>query len=352
MSSLFVLFSFPFHQYHARFYFLFSLVLIAQFLSACESRPRHYVISGSTMGTEYHITVAASQPPSESLGIEISQRLESINQQMSTYRNDSEISRFNQAEKIDEFTVSTDFATVMQRAIELSVLTKGAFNPALKPLIDRWGFGARPALQELPPPHIIEKLLRHSDFQQVELQDNRLRKLDAELELDLSAIAKGYAVDVLSDTLRQAGFDHHLVEIGGEVRAHGQRFDGQSWKVAIQQPDDPSASVNQVIALQQQAIATSGDYRNFVEIDGKRYAHIIDPKTGYPPDNGIASVSVITTNCMQADVLATALMVMDLQQGLAFAEQQNLAVFYILRNPTGFDTRASAAFQRLAASTP
>ena len=334
---------------HLTRWLLTRLILASSLLiTACEPALQHYVISGPTMGTQYHVTVVAKQPPDDTLTVKLAQRLEAINQQMSTYRSDTEISRFNRAATTDFLPVSKDFAEVLQRSFEFFKQTGGAFNPALKPLIDRWGFGETTTIDQLPPEHEIRALLQHTDFLQMELNDNQLHKLDPYLQIDLSAIAKGYAVDVLSDSLIQAGYQHHLVEIGGEVRARGQRFDGAPWKVAIQRPDNPSATVQQVVTLKHQAIATSGDYRNFVEIGGKRYAHVIDPVTGYPPNNNIASVSVITPLCIEADALATALMIWDLDQGLAFAEQQDLAVFYILRNSTGFSSRASSAFQKLS----
>ncbi len=317
-------------------------------VSACNPVPRHYVISGSTMGTQYHVTVVAKQPPDDRLIHSLDNDLETINRQMSTYQEDTEISRFNRATSTDFMPISTGFSEVLRQSFDFFQLTQGAFNPALKPLIERWGFSHETlSIDQLPPAHEIQALLKHTDFKRVELDDHQLRKLDPRLQIDLSAIAKGYAVDVLSNNLAQAGYQHHLVEIGGEVRARGHRSDGTPWKVAIQRPDNPSSAIQQVLALRNQAIATSGDYRNFVEIDGKRYSHVIDPETGYPPDNFIASVSVITSDCIEADALATALMVWSLEQGLQFAERHDLAVFYILRNATGFSTRASSAFQKL-----
>jgi len=268
---------------------------------------------------------------------------------MSTYLDDSEITRFNQSSGTEWYTMSPDFAVVMQQAIEVSELTDGAFDPGLNSLIDLWGFGAPFSEQEIPSSEAIETLLKSKSAKNpaFELQERRLRKLNPSLKLNLSAIAKGYAVDVLADTVAQSGYENYLIEIGGEVRARGRRPDGKTWKIAIQQPDNLAGDINRVISLNDQSVATSGDYRNYFEVNGIRYSHVIDPSTGYPPDNNIASVTVLAANCIRSDALATALMVMDLELGLALADQQNLAVYYILRKPEGYETRSSTAYKAL-----
>ncbi len=299
------------------------------------------------MGTTYSITLVTTEAPPPALEAHIKNRLTSLNRQMSTYVHDSEISRINNSRDNVCYSLSDDFATVMQQAVEVSKLTGGAFDPGLKPLIDLWGFGNQGDKQKIPSPEAIETLLDARQVPAFELKERRLHKFDPALELDLSAIAKGYAVDVLAGIVAQSGYHNYLVEIGGEVRARGHRPDGQAWKVAIQQPDHLNGDIHRVISLHNQSVATSGDYQNYFEVDGVRYAHVIDPFTGYPPDNHIASVTVITDQCMRADALATALMVMDLQTGLALADQLDLAVYYILRNAGGYQTRSSAAFKRL-----
>jgi thiamine biosynthesis lipoprotein len=326
---------------------IFLLLLAISMLIGCQPKARHYTLSGPTMGTTYHITLVSTQEPSPDLSDRIEQRLQGIDRQMSTYREDSEISRFNSPEQNDWFAISEDFARVMQQSIELSALTQGAFDPTVKQLVELWGFGASAESHHIPTTSEIETLLTHTGMDKLQLQDNRLHKSDPAVQIDLSAIAKGYAVDAITDVIADCGYSSYLVEIGGEVRAGGRRHDGTAWKIAVQQPDGNSESINRIIPLDHQSVATSGDYRNFFERDGKRYSHVIDPATGYPPDNTIASVTVISDMCTRADALATALMVMPLQQGLEFAREQGLPVYFILRHGRKFETRYSPAFQKL-----
>lgn len=325
---------------------LISVLGLSLLLYACQPSLKHYTLSGETMGTRYHITVSATRSPAPALHSDISTRLQDINQQMSTYLPDSEISQFNRQQATDWIPISAEFATVITESLRILQLTGGAFDPTIQPLVELWGFGSAPAQQSIPSQSAIDNALRHSGGALLELNETRLRKLDPLLQIDLSAIAKGYAVDVIARTLEKAGHRDYLVEIGGEVRAGGKRHDGRSWRVAVQQPDDRSNKSNRVIELQQ-SIATSGDYRNFFEYEGLRYAHVIDPASGRPPANDVASVTVLDKNCMTADALATALMVMGLEKGLAFAKEHNLAVYYILRREQGFETRFSPAFEQL-----
>jgi len=314
-------------------------------LNACEPTQHQHVLTGQTMGTTYSITLATTEEPPHALQEHIKNRLLSLNRQMSTYLDDSEISRFNNSRGTEWYTLSSDFAAVMKHATEISQLSDGAFDPGLESLIDLWGFGDQFSEQKIPPPETIETLLKSYKKPAFELQDRRLRKLDPSFELNLSAIAKGYAVDVLADIVAQSGYENYLIEIGGEVRARGTRPDGKIWKVAIQQPDNQAGDINRIISLNNQSIATSGDYRNYFEVDGIRYSHVIDPSTGYPPDNNIASVTVLAENCIHADALATALMVMGKERGLEFAQREELAVQFILRKEDSYEAFTSPAFQ-------
>jgi thiamine biosynthesis lipoprotein len=309
-------------------------------------------ITGSTMGTTYSVKVVGPLHDTRVLRNTIDTRLEAVNAQMSTWRTDSEISRFNASESTAWFPVSTDFLTVTRRAKELGRLTDGALDITVMPLVDLWGFGPAFSPDAVPDAATIAAVLTRVGSQNVEIRNDppALRKVDATTRIDLSAIAKGFGVDTLADLLSAMGYRNFLVEIGGEVRAAGVRPDGSAWRVAVEKPVAGERTAELVVPLQDAAVATSGDYRNFFEMNGTRYSHVIDPRTGSPPDNGVASVTVVTADATTADGLATGLMVMGKDAGLALAEREELAVLFILRRPDGFEMIGSSAFDELARS--
>ena len=291
------------------------------FLAAgCEGK-REHLIEGRTMGTTYHIKVVTGYFQGVSgLKEKIEKRLIEINTAMSTYQKDSEISRFNEFHQTGrKFKISQDFFRVMQTAQAIYRLTDGAWDGTVNPLVDLWGFGRKGPKKKIPPEDEISALLTLTGFENIEiLETGFLMKKRASVTLDLSSIAKGYGVDQVADTLRKEGFQNYLVEIGGEVFASGYRKDGKLWRIGINRPQTDAAfdEVYKVVNLQNRAFATSGDYRNFFVADGIRYAHIIDPRSGYPISNGTASVTIIADTCTFADGLATALMVMAPEKGL------------------------------------
>lgn len=278
------------------------------------------------MGTTYHIKVVA--PRSEKtapLQADIDTLLEAVNQSMSTYLNDSEISRFNAFDETDtDFPISAHFLRVMLTAREIYDLTHGAWDGTVNPLVNLWGFGRGGNLNHLPTDDEIRQALNRVGFDRIEVAvGGQLRKKRADVTIDLASIAKGYAVDQVALLLRGRGYKEFIVEIGGEVYAAGKRKDGKPWKVGINQPSQSAAfdEVYQVVALEDRALATSGDYRNFYSIEGQIYSHIIDPRTGRPVQNGVVSASVMADNCTLADGLATALMVMGQEDGIALLDR-------------------------------
>lgn len=299
---------------------LVGFAFLLMILVGC-GRQREVLIEGSTMGTRYHIKLLAGYFDSISgLKEKIDRRLQEINASMSTYQADSEISRFNSIWNTTErLAVSEDFLNVIQAAENLYRLTDGAWDGTIKPLVDLWGFGNRADQKKLPVKENIDRLLAEVGFGHIEISDGRhIRKKKAALSLDLNSIAKGYAVDRVAALIRAGGIDNFLVEIGGEVYASGMKKGRQPWRVGINQPlkEAPAHQVYRVVALQNLALATSGDYRNFFEIEGRRYSHVLDPRTGCPVRNSVVSVSVTAETCMFADGLATALMVMGPDKGL------------------------------------
>jgi thiamine biosynthesis lipoprotein len=294
--------------------------LISAFCSGVGSAKEH-LLTGATMGTTYHIKIIAPRTD-EMAAVQkrIDLRLEEINRSMSTYRNESEISRFNNLADIGTpFAVSADFLKVMQAADDIYDLTTGAWDATVYPLINLWGFGRSGPIAVAPSQTAITKALGKVGFNRLDVLPNgHLKKHHPHVTVDLASIAKGYGVDVAAEVINDLGYRNYLVEIGGEVYAAGRRQDGNPWKVGINQPQK-GASATQIykaLNLEDSAMATSGDYRNYIEIGGRTYSHIIDPRTGYPVTNGVVSASVIAPNCTLADGLATALMVMGPQEGI------------------------------------
>jgi thiamine biosynthesis lipoprotein len=311
---------------------LFTLVAIS-----C-GKAEETLIAGQTMGTTYHIKVVTKNLDNLS-GLEdaIDQRLGQINQSMSTWIKDSEISRFNNMKKAGQkIEISNDFLQVMIVAKELYRMTAGAWDGTVNPLVNLWGFGSTGPTNTIPPPGVIVPLIADLGFNHIQILEGRhLAKKKGSITLNLASIAKGYAVDKIAELIEHQGIKNFLVEIGGEVYAAGTKVDGQPWKIGINtpRPDAPHDKVYKAIIIRNKAFATSGDYRNFFEINGKRYSHIIDPRTGYPVDNGVVSVSVIAESCTFADGLATALMVMGPEKGMALVNRlDRVESLIIVRN--------------------
>lgn len=308
-------------------------------------------LSGSTMGTRYHVKIAGcfEKGSAEPLQEEIEEELDRINNWMSTYRPDSEISRFNRFEGQEWFSVSSAFARVVKEALRVSRETDGAFDVTVGPLVNLWSFGPERRPKRVPERKAIEEVKSGVGYQHLEVRDEpaALKKLRKTIHVDLSAIAKGFGVDRIAGLLDGLGFENYLVEIGGEIRVRGAKPDDTPWKVGVETPADDKRRIEEVIELRDLSLATSGDYRNFFLEDGKRYSHTIDPRTGRPTEHRLASVTVVTEACMEADAWATALMVLGPEDGFAFASERNLAVLFLLREDEGFTRRATPAFETL-----
>ena len=279
------------------------------------------VFSGKTMGTTYHIKIfPGSVLIPDALDVKIRQSLDAINQSMSTFIPESEISRFNTDHTAGKpFPVSQDFHKVMQTSEYVYRLTDGAWDGTVKPLVDLWGFGVPGVTTQPPAPEKLREAIKQVGFYRIEVSEKGyLVKKSADVTLDLASIAKGYGVDRLASLLLECGIWNFLVEIGGEVFASGKKSDGSRWRIGINEPNSgaPLDRVYKAVTLKDMALATSGNYRNFFEKGGIRYSHIIDPRTGYPVSNGVVSTSVIAKTCALADALATGLMVMGPEKGI------------------------------------
>ena len=317
------------------------IIPFSLFIFTSTGAQQEYLIQGRTMGTTYQVKILTGDFQGISgLKDKIDQRLAAINNSMSTYQIDSEISRFNDLKQEGQpFQISNDFFKVMKMAQTIFELSQGAWDGTVKPLVDLWGFGSRGRIREIPQKQAVVALLREIGFDNIKILENAsLLKKRMSITLDLSSIAKGYGVDQVAEIVQQAGFKDYLVEIGGEIFASGRRKDGKLWRIGVNRPRKDAAfdEVYQGVELNHQAFATSGDYRNFFEIDGIRYSHVIDPRTGYPVSNGVVSVSIIAVNCTFADGMATAVMVMGHDNGLELINRlDNVEGLIVVEKPDG-----------------
>ena len=308
---------------------------------SCSNQPSQIELSGFTMGTTYNIKIIPEKDSILSTKLikqNIDSVLISVNYQMSTYLFDSEITQFNNHESTTSFTVSNDFSLVVERALHWSKLTDGAFDITIVPLLYLWGFGPGQASELgdiFPEEHAVQKRRTHVGYEKLTTNKYYLQKKDPFIKIDLNAIAKGFGVDAVYSFLESIGLNNIMVEIGGEVRTKGENRKNEPWMIAVETPDLESAgskTISWALPLESKAMATSGDYRNYYEIDGIRYSHEIDPRTGYPAQTGVASATVVATNCMDADALATVLIIMGAESGLQFIEKlDGVEAFLILR---------------------
>ena len=269
-----------------------------------------------------------------------------VNTEMSTYLPESELSRINVADSADPLPVSASLARVLQAAHEVSRATRGAFDVTAGPLVNLWGFGPERNFT-VPEEEQVRRALHLVGREKLRLDAaaSTLKKAHDGVSIDLSAIAKGYAVDELVDYLERLQLDNYLVEIGGEIRARGVSDKNIPWQIGIELPVAGARGVRQIIRLENTAMATSGDYRNYFEEDGTRYSHTIDPRTGRPVSHDLASVTVLHPSTMLADAWATGLLVLGPDEGYAMAVKNGLAAHFIVRTDTGFEGQSSPAFQ-------
>ncbi|HEX2973517.1 MAG TPA: FAD:protein FMN transferase [Tepidisphaeraceae bacterium] len=304
--------------------------------------------TGQTMGTQYAITVvgqlAAADP--EALHRAAREQLEKVNALMSTYRDDSEVSRLNAATHTDWMAVSRETAQVMQLAIEVGQVSGGGYDITVGPLVNLWGFGPDKRPIKAPTPEVIEQAKQRVGLGllEVRLDPPAVRKKRPDVYVDLSSVAKGYGVDQAAEALERAGVKDYCVEVGGEILAKGHNARGTPWQIGVESPLAEERSIERVMPLSNMAIATSGDYRNYVEEDGIRFCHIIDPKTGYPIRHKLASVSVLDPSCARADAWATALLVAGPEAGYELAMRAKLPVLLIIKTDEGFVEKWTPGF--------
>lgn len=338
------------------------LSLIVLLLSFCQAlrapadEPPMLELRGTTMGTSYLVKIFDPPDFEDDVRFAIDAELRRVNDQMSTYLESSELSRFNRSESTDWFEVSAETARVVEFAQQVARLTDGAFDVTVGPLVNAWSFGPDRGERSVPDADQLEQIRQSVGYQKLEVrtQPPALKKAVPELQVDLSALAKGHGVDRVVELLDSLGAEDVFVEIGGEVRTSGDK-NGTWWRVGIQMPDAARDSVMIAHPMstddgEDEAMATSGDYRNFFVVDGKRYSHTIDPRSGRPVEHDLASVSVVAESCMAADAWATAINVVGRERGLELARSQNLDVLLVSRDGQRLSLSGTGALARYAES--
>ena len=322
-------------------------------LTACTPSAQIQSLDGTSMGSTWSVRFVETDASVDKVKAELEARLALVDQQMSTWKADSDLSRFNHSAAGTWTVLPPELFKVVDVALKLAEDTGGAYDPTVGPLVDLWGFGAAGTRRQPPDPASIESMRARTGWQRVEIDISRQRILQrGGTHLDLSSIAPGYALDLIGEYLQSQGIANYLVEVGGELRGRGSRPDGSAWQVAIQRPldsdsADGSITPERVIGLRDASLGSSGDYRHFFEDGGRRYAHRIDPRTGYPLDNDVASVTAMSKEGIDADPLATALSVLGADAGIEYAKRRNIAALFILRKGDGFEERMTPAFAAL-----
>ena len=319
---------------------IFSIIIIALILTIGilyginkTTDVSYQTLDGKVFGTYYSVKIA-TESLNPNVQQDIVRTLEQINNRMSVFEPYSEISQINRSPANIPLHLSRQMALIMQTSAKINRISKGAFDPTVGKLVELWGFGTQNN-PPIPTPKKIAETLSYSGFDKLEFNPDysELKKKDSRTFLNLSAIAKGYAVDKIAELLDLYGYKNYLVDIGGEMRVSGQRDDkSNGWNIGVATPKKHSKDNLFAMSLSNIAVATSGDYQNFTYYEGKKIAHAISPQTGYPVSDRLASVTVLDKSCMQADAYATGLLVLGFSKGLQLAEENHIPAIFIIRN--------------------
>lgn len=327
--------------------------LMLAVLAGCENpateRPM-LEIHGRTMGTFYGVKVIGDFPGGQpALQTQVDSLLKHYNDEISTYDQNSSLSKFNQQQTTAPFPVSQDMADIVISALRVGQRTQGVLDVTVGPLVNLWGFGPDKRPIKTPTDEQITVARQRMGIQHLHVDVSAdhaaLRKDVPNIYVDLSTIGEGFGADKVAEFLESRGVHNYLVEIAGASRSRGVNAKGEPWKLAIQKPTDELDEVQAIVKPDGRAISTSGSYRNYYELDGQRYSHIIDPATGKPITHRLVSATVITPTALEADGLDTALMVMGPEKALAFAKQQRLAVYLVIKIDNGFKAEYSESFE-------
>lgn len=328
------------------------LILFLVVLGSCgEPLLPTYDLSGNTMGTTFNITLVApgADVDLDALRERVYKKLEHIEDIASTYREDSELSQFNRNPSIDWIDTSHEFCDMVDASLAVNKATNGAFDVTVGLLVNLWGFGPRDGDFAVPADEDIAAALAFVGGNQLaaDCRQPALIKASPETYVDLSGWAKGYAVDEIAELLDRQKLHNYLVEIGGELRASGHNAEQKKFAIAIEKPNKNNSMDYFILRASDVAVATSGDYRNFFEDDGKHYSHVIDPRTGRPVSHELTGVTVASRTTAFADAMATALLVLGPQDGPALAEELDLAAYFLVRTDAGIIEKSTSHFERL-----
>ena len=321
---------------------IFVCAVVFVFAGCSETNKPLSVIEGVTMGTTYTVKIADQINREVNLKTLIDQELIEFNKVFSNYIPDSEISRFNRSE--GAVPISSSFRKLLLLSEEVKNITQGAFDVSIGPLVNLWGFGPVSETGALPSESQVQDLLETSGSNPLRITQDFVYKAE-ETKLDFSGIAKGYAVDSIVETLEEMGLTNFFVEIGGEVKARGLNARGAPWNIGIEVPDRNERKIFNTVPLHNLAMATSGDYRNFFELDDVFFSHIINPDSGYPIDNRVGSVTVLHPSAALADALATGLNAIGFESLSRISNEKNLKVMAIIRRSGNYEVFSSEKYQ-------
>ncbi|MEO9655331.1 FAD:protein FMN transferase [Marinomonas sp.] len=322
------------------------LIILAVVYRLTSFTPELVSFSGPTMGTTYTVKFYTTEEIENPWGIksDVDDVLLSVNKHMSTYDPSSELSNLNKLPANSVQDISSGLAYVIDKALLISQMSGGEYDVTVGPLVNLWGFGPGKREDKVPTDAEIQQAKARIGYQSIQLENNQLSK-QKNVYIDLSSIAKGYGIDKVAEALENHGIESYLVEVGGEIRSKGFKPEGESWQVAIESPAGGHTIAKKIIAADDIAIATSGDYRNYFEKNGVRYSHTINPITGRPVTHRLVSVTVIDKTATMADGLATAITVLGPEKGLTFAQENGVAAYLLVKTDFGYDERSSDAFQ-------
>ncbi|NNF40669.1 MAG: FAD:protein FMN transferase [Woeseiaceae bacterium] len=333
-----------------------GLALAALLLLSCgqSSRLPALELTGGAMGTRFSITLIAPDDNISMQGLQsrIDETLDEIENLASTWRSESELSKFNAITTSGWVATSLELCLAIEHALEISRLTDGAFDITVGPLVNLWGFGPEGSVREPPAEDTLQDVLATVGYQHLKTrcETPAVEKQTGNLYVDLSGWAKGYAVDELAVLLDQYELQDYLVEIGGEIRVRGHNAEGLKWAVAVEAPSTTQRVPHTILRVTDVSVATSGDYRNFFEFDGKSYSHTIDARTGRPVTHTLAAVTVVNASAAFADAMATALLVLGPSDGPARAAELGIAAFFLIRNKTGIEEVTTPEYDLLRTS--
>ncbi|MDI3203531.1 FAD:protein FMN transferase [Pseudomonas shahriarae] len=322
-------------------------------LTGCGGDEPLEAFGGPTMGSTYSIKYVRTPgtPAANEVQPQVERILAEVDRQLSTYRSDSDIERFNDLPANRCQPMPESILQLVRTGEQLSQASGGAFDLTVEPLLNLWGFGPQARQVKVPDPMTLALARQRVGHQHLRIDGHQLCK-DAAVQVDFNSIAAGYTVDRIAERLGQLGIQRYLVEVTGELKAAGRKPDGTPWRVALEEPRDDQQVAERVIVVDGFGVSTSGDYRNYFQQDGRRYSHTLDARSGAPITHHLASVTVLEPSALMADGLSTLLLVLGPDEGWDYAEKQRIAAFFVMREGDAFVTRSNKAFEQLTAVKP